>query len=235
MGSNPALSVSLSFAAESIFMDGLIEQLPRLFTELDVFLSDLVRASGGWTYAVLFLIIFCETGLVVTPFLPGDSLLFALGAICARKIGLDPWMCGGTILVAAVCGDTVNYHIGKWVGPRAFSGKVPLLRVAHLERTRIFFDRHGPKAIVLARFVPIVRTFAPFFAGVGEMRFRTFIAYCLAGGVLWVVLLVGAGYVFGEIPIVKRNFEVVVIAIVVISVLPVAIEWWRSRRKSLTR
>ncbi len=216
-------------------MDGLIEQLPRLFTELDVFLSDLVRVSGGWSYAFLFLIIFCETGLVVTPFLPGDSLLFALGAICARKIGLDPWMVGGTIMVAAVCGDTVNYNIGKWVGPRAFSGKVPLLRVAHLERTRTFFERHGPKAVVLARFVPIVRTFAPFFAGVGEMRFRTFIAYCVAGGLLWVVLLVGAGYVFGEIPIVKRNFEVVVIAIVVISVLPVAIEWWRSRRKSLTR
>ncbi len=216
-------------------MDGLIEQLPRLFTELDLFLSDLVRASGGWSYAFLFLIIFCETGLVVTPFLPGDSLLFALGAVCARKIGLDPYLCGSTILVAAVCGDTVNYHIGRWVGPRAFSGKVPLLRVAHLERTRLFFETHGPKAVVLARFVPIVRTFAPFFAGVGEMRFRTFIAYCLAGGVLWVVLLVGAGYVFGEIPIVKRNFEVVVIAIVVISVLPVAIEWWRGRRKSLGR
>ncbi|MSR68761.1 MAG: DedA family protein [Phycisphaerales bacterium] len=214
-------------------MDGLIEQLPRLFTELDVFLSDLVRTSGGWTYAILFLIIFCETGLVVTPFLPGDSLLFALGAICARKIGLDPWICGAVILVAAVCGDTVNYHVGRWVGPRAFTGKVPLLRVAYLERTRQFFDRHGPKAVVLARFVPIVRTFAPFFAGVGKMHFRTFIGYCLGGGVLWVVLLVGAGFVFGEIPIVKRNFEAVVVAIVVISVLPIAIEWWRSRRKAV--
>lgn len=216
-------------------MDGLIEQLPRLLTELDGFLTDLVQGAGGWTYAVLFLIIFCETGLVVTPFLPGDSLLFALGAISARKIGLDPWLCSATILIAAICGDTVNYHIGKWVGPRAFSGKVPLLRVAHLERTRTFFERHGPKALVLARFVPIVRTFAPFFAGVGVMRFRTFIAFCLLGGVLWVGLLLGAGFLFGEIPIVKRNFEVVVIAVVVVSVLPVAFEWWRMRRKTATR
>ncbi len=214
-------------------MDGLIEQIPRLFTELDGFLGDLVRASGGWTYAILFLIIFCETGLVVTPFLPGDSLLFAIGAVCARDMGLDPWLCGAVIVVAAICGDIVNYHIGKWIGPRAFSGKIPLLRVAHLERTRTFFEKHGPKAIVLARFVPIVRTFAPFFAGVGAMRFRTFLAYCLGGAVLWVVLLVGAGFLLGEIPIVKRNFEVVVIAVVVISVLPIAIEWWRIRRQTL--
>ncbi|MSR44150.1 MAG: hypothetical protein EXS15_02170 [Phycisphaerales bacterium] len=216
-------------------MDGIIEQLPRLFTELDGFLTDIVQAAGVWSYAILFIIIFCETGLVVTPFLPGDSLLFAVGAVCARKIGLDPWICSATIVVAAVCGDTVNYHIGKWIGPRAFSGRIPLLRVAHLERTREFFARHGPKAVVLARFVPIVRTFAPFFAGVGLMRFSTFIAYCIGGGLLWVVSLVGAGFVFGDIPIVKRNFEVVVIAIVVISVLPVAFEWWKARRATAKR
>ncbi len=212
-------------------MDGLIEQLPRLFTELDGFLADFVRASGGWTYALLFLIIFCETGLVVTPFLPGDSLLFAIGAVCARNLGLDPWICGATIVAAAICGDTVNYHFGRWLGPRAFSGKVPLLRVAHLERTRDFFGRHGPKAIVLARFVPIVRTFAPCFAGVGCMPFRLFISYCIGGALLWATLLVGAGFTFGEIPLVKRNFEAVVIAIVFVSVMPVAIAWWRGRTK----
>lgn len=211
-------------------MDGMIEQFPRLFTELDGFLTDVVQGAGGWSYALLFLIIFCETGLVVFPFLPGDSLLFAIGAICARRIGLDPWLCGLVIMSAAISGDIVNYQIGKWIGPRAFSGKVPLLRVAHLERTRAFFERHGPKAVVLARFVPIVRTFAPFFAGVGVMRFGTFMFYCVTGGLLWVVLLVGSGFLFGEIPIVKRNFEIVIIGIVFVSILPIAIEWWRMRR-----
>ncbi len=211
-------------------MDGMIEQLPRIFTELDGFLTDIVQGAGVWSYAFLFLIIFCETGLVIIPFLPGDSLLFAIGAICARRIGLDPWLCGLVIIVAAVSGDTVNYHVGKWIGQRAFSGKIPLLRVKHLERTKAFFDRHGAKAVVLARFVPIVRTFAPFFAGVGAMRFRTFIFFCVAGALLWVILLVGAGFLFGEIPIVKRNFEIVVIGIVIVSVLPIAIEWWRMRR-----
>jgi membrane-associated protein len=141
-------------------------------------------------------------------------------------------MCGTVIFVAAVLGDLLNYHIGKWIGPRAFSGKIPLLRVAHLERTREFFERHGPKAVVLARFVPIVRTFAPFFAGIGVMRFRTFQFYNVTGAFLWVILLVGAGFLFGEIPIIKRNFEAVVIAIVIISVLPIAIEWWRMRKQS---
>ncbi|MDA0214183.1 MAG: DedA family protein [Planctomycetota bacterium] len=220
--------------AESVegSMDGLIEQLPRLFTDLDVFLTEVVEGAGLWAYALLFLIIFCETGLVILPFLPGDSLLFAVGAICARRIGLDPWICGAVIFIAAVLGDFVNYQIGKWIGPRAFSGKIPLLRVAHLERTREFFVRHGPKAVVLARFVPIVRTFAPFFAGIGVMRFRTFQFYNVAGALLWVVLLVGAGFLFGEIPIIKRNFETVVIAIVIVSVLPIVIEWWRMRRQS---
>ncbi len=214
-------------------MDGLIEQIPRLFTELDGFLGDLVRASGGWTYAILFLIIFCETGLVVTPFLPGDSLLFAVGAICARDIGLDLWIASATIFVAAVIGDTVNYHVGKWVGPRAFSGRIPFLKVSHLIRTQTFFERHGPKAVVLARFVPIVRTFAPFFAGIGTMSYRKFMAYNIVGAFAWVVLLVGAGAIFGEIPIIKRNFEAVVIAIVIVSVLPLALEWWRIRRQTL--
>ncbi len=212
-------------------MDGMIEQLPRIFTELDGFLADIVQGAGGWTYVVLFLIIFCETGLVVFPFLPGDSLLFALGALCARRIGLDPWLCGSVIMVAAITGDTVNYHIGKWIGPRAFTGKIPLLRVSHLERTKLFFEAHGPKAVVLARFVPIVRTFAPFFAGVGVMRFRTFMFYCVTGGLLWVVSLLGAGFLFGEVPFVKRNFEFVVLGVVVVSIAPVAWEWWRIRRK----
>ncbi len=211
-------------------MDGLIEQLPRIFTELDVLLTDIVQGAGGWSYAILFIIVFCETGLVVMPFLPGDSLLFAIGAVCARRIGLDPWVSSIVILTAAVMGDTVNYHAGKWIGPKAFSGRIPLLRVAYLQRTQVFFEKHGPRAIVLARFVPIVRTFAPFFAGIGVMRFGRFISYCLAGGLLWVGLLVGAGFAFGEIPFVKRNFEVVILGVVVVSILPIVFEWWRLRR-----
>ncbi|MSR28168.1 MAG: hypothetical protein EXS03_01150 [Phycisphaerales bacterium] len=213
-------------------MEGLLDQLPRLFTELDAFLVDLVHASGGWSYAILFLIVFCETGLVITPFLPGDSLLFAVGAICARGIGLDLWTAAITIFVAAVVGDAVNYHLGQWIGPRAFSGNHRFLKVAHLTRTRDFFVRHGPKAIVLARFVPIVRTFAPFLAGIGAMGYRRFMVYNIAGAALWVGGLVGAGAAFGEIPVVKRNFEVVVVVIVIVSILPVAFEWWKGRRLS---
>ncbi|MBL9147755.1 MAG: DedA family protein [Phycisphaerae bacterium] len=203
----------------------------RLFTDLDKALAEIVRDYGAWTYAVLFAIVFAETGLVVTPFLPGDSLLFAAGAVCA--IGdLNVWFLGALLFVAAVLGDTVNYHIGKYIGPPAFSGRFRWLKKEHLERTQHFFDKYGGKAIVLARFVPIVRTFAPFVAGVGTMHYGRFITYNVVGGFLWVFLFVGAGYLFGNLPIIKQNFSKVILLIIIVSVLPIAWEWWAARRES---
>lgn len=203
----------------------------RLFTDLDKALAEIVRDYGAWTYAVLFAIVFAETGLVVTPFLPGDSLLFAAGAVCA--IGdLNVWFLGALLFVAAVLGDTVNYHIGKYIGPPAFSGRFRWLKKEHLERTQKFFDKYGGKAIVLARFVPIVRTFAPFVAGVGTMNYAKFITYNVVGGFLWVFLFVGAGYLFGNLPFIKQNFSKVILAIIIVSVLPIAWEWWAARRES---
>ena len=209
-------------------MDWLHEFM-RLFSELDRFLDDAVAHYGAWTYAVLFAIVFVETGLVVMPFLPGDSLLFAAGAICAKG-DLNVGLLAGGILLSAIAGDNLNYRIGRSVGPRAFSGRLRFLKREHLDRTRAFFERHGPKAIVLARFVPIVRTFAPFVAGVGAMRYPRFLAYSVAGGALWVVLLVGAGYAFGNVPVVKANFSKVVLLIILVSVMPIGIEWWRAKR-----
>lgn len=208
-------------------------ELPRLFTQLDGFLLDLVRAVGPWTYLVLFLIVFCETGLVVTPFLPGDSLLFAAGAVCAvpespvRVEVMAPLLFG-----AALLGDNLNYRLGRFVGPRAFSGRIRFLNPAHLEKTHRFFEKHGGKAVVLARFVPIVRTFAPFVAGIGTMRFRTFLGFCVLGATLWVGLFLTAGWVFGNMPWVKANFSKVVMAIIVLSLLPIAVEWWKHRREA---
>jgi len=158
-------------------MDGPIHDFLRLFTELDQFLAEFVRDHGTLTYALLFAIVFCETGLVVLPFLPGDSLLFAAGAITVRDVGIDPWITAIVIFIAAVLGDAVNYHIGRWIGPAAFSGRFRWLRRDHLERTQRFFERYGGRAVVLARFVPIVRTFAPFVAGVGAMRYRRFAVF----------------------------------------------------------
>lgn len=203
---------------------------------LDQHFEALVEACGAWTYAVLFLIIFCETGLVVTPFLPGDSLLFGAGAVAALKpeilhIG---WMV--TLLTAAaIAGDTVNYWIGRWVGPRAFSGKIRFLQQKHLLRTQEFYEKYGGKTIILARFVPIVRTFAPFVAGIGLMNYRLFIAYNVLGGILWVAICTLGGYFFGNIPWVKENFEVVVVAIVAVSVLPMVWEFYLEHRRRKVR
>lgn len=203
----------------------------RLFTELDRALADIVRDYGAWTYAVLFAIVFLETGVVVTPFLPGDSLLFAAGAICG--IGdLNVWALGALLFVAAVLGDTVNYHIGKYIGPSAFSGRFRWLKREHLVRTERFFEKHGGKAIVLARFVPIIRTFAPFVAGVGTMNYPRFLAYNVFGAFLWIFLFMGAGYLFGNLPLVKNNFSKVILLIIVLSVLPIVYEWWKARRES---
>ncbi|MFM1821843.1 MAG: hypothetical protein RI967_109 [Planctomycetota bacterium] len=201
----------------------------RLFTELDVALAEIIARHGAFTYAILFAIVFAETGLVVTPFLPGDSLLFAAGALSSQG-GLSVPLMMAILFVAAVLGDAVNYHIGKAIGPPAFSGRFRFLKKAHLEKTQAFFEKHGGKAIIYARFVPIVRTFAPFVAGVGTMNYGRFLAYNLVGAFLWVVGFVGAGALFGEIPIVKRNFSKVILVIIVVSVLPIALEWWKARR-----
>ena len=208
----------------------LLKKLADLFLHLDTHLSQVIAQYGVWTYLILFLIIFCETGLVVTPFLPGDSLLFAAGAFAALG-ALDVRLVGPLLIVAAVLGDTINYRVGAAIGPRAFEGKLRFLRKEHLDRTRAFYDRHGGKTIILARFVPIVRTFAPFVAGVGTMSYGRFLTYNLVGAVLWVGLLVLAGYFFGNVPVVRENFSLVVLAIIAISVMPIAVEAVRGRRR----
>jgi membrane-associated protein len=203
-----------------------------LFLHVNEHLERLVTAWGPWTYLLLFAIIFCETGLVVTPFLPGDSLLFAAGTMAAlypEHIGLPTLLV--VLIVAAILGDTVNYAIGRWIGPRAFTINRWFLKHEHLERTQAFYARHGGKTIVLARFVPIVRTFAPFVAGVGRMHYPTFLFYNVVGGVAWVAICALAGYFFGTIPAVRKNFELVVVGIVLVSVLPLAWEWWAARRR----
>jgi membrane-associated protein len=207
----------------------LLKQLIDVFLHLDKHLADVTRDYGAWTNAILFAIVFCETGLVVTPFLPGDSLLFTAGALASLGT-LNVWALFLLLSVAAVLGDTVNYWIGKKIGPRAFDGSVKFLKQEHLQKTEAFYEKHGKKTIILARFVPIVRTFAPFVAGVGSMTYGTFIAYNVIGGVAWVAICVFSGYFFGNIPIVKKNFSLVVLAIIGISVLPLAWEWWKARK-----
>ena len=200
-----------------------------LLLHLDRHLHAVIQDYGVWTYLILLLIVFCETGLVVTPFLPGDSLLFAVGTFAAAG-ALDVWLVSVLLIAAAVVGDAVNYAIGAAVGPRVFRrDDVRFLNRRHLERTHAFYERYGPVTIVIARFVPIVRTFAPFVAGIGRMTYVRFAIYNVAGAVLWVVLLVGAGYLFGNIPVVRRNFSLVILAIIVISILPGVVEFLRQR------
>ena len=208
----------------------LILYLVEFVLHIDAHLATVIRQYGVWTYAILFLIIFCETGLVVTPFLPGDSLLFAAGTFAARG-ALDPNLLFVLLCVAAIAGDTVNYWIGRYIGPRARQG-LRFVKQEHLERTHAFFERHGGKTIVIARFVPIIRTFAPFVAGVGSMDYTRFLMFNVGGGVLWIGSLVYAGYLFGNIPIVEKNFGLVIIAIIILSVLPGVIEFLRQRRGS---
>ncbi len=189
---------------------------------------------GPWLYALLFAIIFCETGLVVTPFLPGDSLLFAVGGLIAVSNGAFslPVMMG-LLIIAAVAGDAVNYAIGKYIGPKVFRSETSwFLNRSHLERAQRFYERHGGKAIVLARFVPIIRTFAPFVAGIGRMRYFRFWMFNVTGAILWISIFLLGGYWFGNLPIVKRNFHLVIFMIILISIVPIAWEWWRSRRHS---
>ena len=211
----------------------LIGKLFDFIMHIDVHLNSLIVTYQLWTYLILFAIIFCETGLVVTPFLPGDSLLFATGALAATPG--SPLKIHWLFLVlaaAAVIGDTVNYWIGHAIGPKIFSQKkIRFLKKEHLERTHEFYEKHGGITIVLARFIPIIRTFAPFVAGIGRMSYWRFIAYNVAGGIAWVAIFVFGGYFFGNLPIVKRNFTVVVVAIIFISVLPGLIEYLRQRRQ----
>ena len=198
---------------------------------IDVHLAEIIRAYGGWTYLILFGIVFCETGLVVTPFLPGDSLLFAAGAFASAG-ALDPWVLFALLTVAAIVGDSVNYWIGARVGPKVFTEGHRFLNPKHLQRTHEFYERHGGKAIILARFVPIVRTFAPFVAGIGQMTYAKFLMYNVVGGVAWVGLFVSLGYFFGSLPAVEENFTLVIYAIVVISVLPMVWEFVRARLRT---
>jgi membrane-associated protein len=207
-----------------------VKQFVDLFLHLDTHLSAVISQYGTWTYLILFVIVFCETGLVVTPFLPGDSLLFAAGTFAALG-DLDVWLMILLLIAAAILGDTVNYWVGAAIGPRAFEGKIRFLKREHLERTHAFYERHGGKTIILARFVPIVRTFAPFVAGVGAMSYPRFLTYNVVGAVLWVGLLVMAGFFFGNIPVVRENFTIVILAIVAISVMPMAVEMVRGRRR----
>ena len=198
---------------------------------LDDRLLELVESCGSWTYVVLFAIVFCETGLVVTPFLPGDSLLFAAGALAGAG-SLDLAITMAVLFVAAVIGDTVNYQVGHYLGPKVFreDRRSRWLKKKHLDRTHEFFEKYGGKTIIIARFVPIVRTLAPFVAGVGAMTYSQFLLYNVIGAAIWVVSIVLAGYWFGGLPIVKDNFTIVILAIIVISMLPAIIEYWRVRR-----
>ena len=207
--------------------------LVDLFLHLDTHLNDWAATLGPWLYLVLFCVLFCETGLVVTPFLPGDSLLFAVGALAALEGSvLSVPLLLVLLIVAAVVGDAVNYSVGRFVGPRVFQRDHSwLLNRRHLLRAQAFYERHGGKTIVLARFIPILRTFAPFVAGVGSMRYRRFCVFNIAGGVAWVTLFVMGGFLFGNLPLVKRHFHFVTLGIVVLSVLPLVIEWVLSRRR----
>ena len=201
------------------------------FIHLDVHLGEIILNYGGWTYAILFLIIFMETGFVVTPFLPGDSLLFAAGTFAALG-SLDPILLFFLLFAAAVLGDTVNYWIGNAIGLRAFEKERRFLNREHLEKTQRFYEKHGGKTIVLARFVPIVRTFAPFVAGVGTMKYLNFLIFNIFGAFLWTSLFIFGGYFIGNIPLVKENFEIVIMVIIFISVLPMIVEYINSRRES---
>ena len=200
-----------------------------LFLHLDEYLATIINQYGAWTYGLLFFVIFMETGFVVTPFLPGDSLLFAAGTFAALG-SLNIYLLTGLLMAAAILGDTANYWIGHALGDRAYNTK--WVRRDYLDRTHAFFEKHGGKTIFLARFVPIIRTFAPFVAGIGRMSYGYFISYNIFGGIAWVALFTLAGYFFGNIPFVRSNFEFVIVAIILISVVPIFYEWLKARRET---
>ena len=212
----------------------LIRKFIDMVLHVDKHLGQLIEHFGPWIYVLLFLIIFCETGLVVTPILPGDSLLFAIGTFCALEPPHNLSLVTLLVLltIAAILGDSVNYWIGAKLGPRIFRGEnVRFLNKKHLERTHEFYERYGGKTIILARFMPIIRTFAPFVAGMGRMTYSRFMSYNVVGGILWIVIFLLLGYFFGNMPAVKKNFSLVILAIIVLSILPAVIEFWRERRR----
>lgn len=201
------------------------------FLHLDTYLSILIESYGPWVYLILFGIIFAETGFVVTPFLPGDSLIFAAATFAGLGV-LNPWLLFGLLSVAGILGDSVNYAIGHTIGPRVFREDVRFLKREYLDRTHAFYEKYGGKTIVFARFMPIIRTFAPFVAGVGAMTYRSFIFYNVLGAVLWVGLFTLLGYFFGNIPAVEENFTLVIMGIIFLSVLPPIVEYLRERAKT---
>ncbi|HTN29071.1 MAG TPA: DedA family protein [Burkholderiales bacterium] len=201
-----------------------------LVVHLDRHLAAFVAQHGTWVYALLFAIVFCETGLVVTPFLPGDSLLFVTGALAAAG-GMDIAVVITVLVSAALCGDNVNYWIGRWIGPRVFHYKESRwFNPKHLERARAFYERHGGKTIIIARFVPIVRTYVPFVAGVGAMTYLRFLSFSIVGALVWVISLCTLGYFFGNLPVVKNNLTLVIIGIVLVSISPGIVAWLRQRK-----
>jgi membrane-associated protein len=206
-------------------------ELIDFILHVDEHLLEFITHYGVWIYAILFLIIFVETGLVVMPFLPGDSLLFAAGALAASTGAMDPWVLIGLLFIAAVLGDTLNYHIGKFIGPRVFEVESRFINKKHLTYTQKFFAKHGGKTIIFARFVPFARTFAPFVAGAGSMQYKYFLTYNLIGAFLWIGSFITLGYLFGNMPIVKDNFTHLIFGIIIISVLPGIIGFIRQKMK----
>lgn len=208
-----------------------IKDLIDLFLHLDKHLNEIIASYGAVTYLILFLIVFAETGLVVTPFLPGDSLLFAAGTFAASG-SLNPVILFLILSAAAIIGDSINYAFGKYLGPKVFEKeKIRFLKKEHLEKTHRFYEKHGGKTIIIARFIPIIRTFAPFVAGIGSMTYWKFISYNIIGGIAWVAIFIFGGYYFGNLPFVKNNFSFVIIAIIIISIMPAVVEFLRHRKK----
>ncbi|MDO8805849.1 MAG: DedA family protein [Elusimicrobiota bacterium] len=204
----------------------------NILLHLDKYLGPVIQDYGAWTYLILFLIVFCETGLVITPILPGDSLLFAIGTFCGLGY-LDLYITLGLLSVAAILGDTVNYAVGKYIGPKVFHYKDSrIFKQEYLKKTHAFYEKYGGKTIIIARFVPIVRTFAPFVAGVGSMTYGKFLTYNVVGGLLWVFSLTLAGYFFGNIPIVKNNFTAVILFVIITSIMPGVIAYINHRRSA---
>lgn len=204
-------------------------QFIDIILHLDQHLLAWITLFGPWIYVLMFLVIFCETGLVVTPFLPGDSLLFALGALSALENGLDVWILLISLTIAGILGDTCNYHIGKYLGPKVFEQNSRFFKKSYLTDTQAFFERWGAFTIVAARFAPIVRTFAPFVAGIGSMNYKKFVSYNIIGAFVWVFTFILAGHFFGNLPIVKRNFHIVIFGVIFVSLLPMLIPWVKSR------
>jgi len=210
----------------------MILQVIDIFIHLDKYLTTIIQSYGTWTYLILFAIIFCETGLVVLPFLPGDSLIFAAGALAALGALDIKWLII-LMCLAAVAGDTVNYWIGYWVGPKIFQKEnVKLLNKKHLMEAHAFYEKYGGITIILARFMPFVRTFAPFVAGIGTMSYWRFMSYNVVGGILWINIFGWLGYYFGNMPYIKKNFSLVILAIVIISVMPAVIEYFKRKRRA---